>query len=177
MSAQDEQISPEHGRQFLEKYNGQRLLSKRTYKKRESRQADTHVCPTDPDATPFYSQPGHSRLGYNLHYVVDGGRARIIMAALVTPGAIQDQAPMLDLQRWIRFRWTIRPVLAVADKKYGTLDNMIGLAHDGIKAYLGLPDHRHRNKYYSDEDFHYDAQLDHCRCPAGEILPRSSYDR
>lgn len=109
--------------------------------------------------------------------MVDGSRARIILAALVTPAAIQNQAPMLDLERWNRLRWAVQPVLAVADKKYGTLDNMLGLAHDGTKAYLGLPDHRHRNKYYSDEDFYYDAQLDHYLCPADEVLPRSSYNR
>jgi transposase len=85
-----EKASP---RGFIEKYSGQRLISSRTHTTQE-RQADTHVCPTDPDATPLYSQPSHSRLGYNLHYVVDGGRARVILAALVTPAAIQDNTPM-----------------------------------------------------------------------------------
>jgi len=35
-------------------YNGQRLLSQCTHPTAE-RQADTHVCPTDPDVTPLHS--------------------------------------------------------------------------------------------------------------------------
>src|SRR5690242_21880535 len=35
--------------------------------------------------------------GYHTHYVVDGGgRARIIVAALVTPSEVMDNQPMLD---------------------------------------------------------------------------------
>ena len=166
----------ERGRPFVEKYGEQRLAGHNT-NTTQPRQADTHVCPTDPDATPLYSQPGHSRLGYNLHYVVDGGKSRIILAALVTPGSIQDQTPMLDLQRWSRFRWGIQPKLAVADKKYGSLANIVGLENDGICAYLAMPDHRHRKNYFSDEDFQYVTELDHYICPAGERLPRSTYDR
>jgi hypothetical protein len=108
---------------------------------------------------------------------VDGGQSRIILAVLVTPGSIQDQTPMLDIQRWVRFRWQIHPELVVADKKYASINNILGLERDGIHAYMSLPDHRHRRKYFSDEDFQYDSQQDHYVCPAGEMLPRSSYDR
>ena len=176
VSSDPEEKPGKKARPLVEKYDGQRIVGNRTHTT-QPRQADTHVCPTDPDATPLYSQPGHSRLGYNLHYVVDGGKSRIILAALVTPGAIQDQAPMLDLQRWSRFRWGIDPHLAVADKKYGTLHNIVGLEDEGIRAYWGMPDHRHRRNRFSDEHFQYNPELDHFTCPAGEILPRSSYDR
>jgi len=67
----------------------------------------------------LYVQEGHSRLGYNVHYVVDGGKARIILATLVTPAAIMDNTPMLDLERWVRFRWRLQPHVAVDDTKYG----------------------------------------------------------
>lgn len=167
---------PEVPRRFVEKYNGQRLLSSRTHTTQQ-RQADTHVCPTDPDATPLYSQPGHSRLGYNLHYVVDGGKARVILAALVTPAAISDNIPMLDLQRWVQFRWQVKATLAVADTKYGSLSNIVGLEQTGVRAYVGLPDHRLRHNVFAYEDFAYDPDHDHYVCPAGETLRRSSYDR
>ncbi len=166
----------EKARSFVEKYDGTRITGSHS-NPQFPRQADTHVCPTDPDATPLYNQPNHSRLGYNLHYVVDGGRSRIILAALVTPGAIQDQTPMLDLQRWVRFRWRIQAKLAVADAKYGSLANIIGLENDGLFAYIPMPDHRHRKQLFSDEDFQYDPDLDRYICPAREILPRSSFDR
>ena len=44
---------------------------------------DYQVSTTDPDATLMRSKGGVN-LGYHTHYVVDGGRARIILAALVT---------------------------------------------------------------------------------------------
>jgi transposase len=168
--------SPEVSRSLVEKYSGQRLLDSRT-QATQARQADTLVCPTDPDATPLYSQPGHSRLGYHVHYVVDGGKARIILAVLVTPASIMDNTPMLDLERYTRFRWRLHPRLAVGDKKYGTVSNLVGVEQDGIHAYLGLPDFRPRHKVFSYEQFRYDSEQDHYICPAGEVLPRSSFDR
>ena len=49
---------------------------------------------------PAFTQKFRSCRGY----VVDGGKARIILAALVTPASIMDNPPMLDLARWVRFR-------------------------------------------------------------------------
>ena len=51
--------------------------------------ADYQVSTTDPDATLMRSKGGVD-LGYHTHYVVDGGRARIILAALVTPSEVMD---------------------------------------------------------------------------------------
>ena len=38
-----------------------------------------------------------SHLGYYTHYVVDGGRSRLILNVLVTPFEVTENAPMLDL--------------------------------------------------------------------------------
>src|SRR5215467_4794495 len=115
-------VDGQASRGLTQTYNGQRLLSSRTHATAE-RQGDSRLCPTDPDATPLYAQFGHSRLGYHVHYVVDGGKARVILAALVTPASIMDNTPMLDLERWVRFRWHLHPAIAVGDTKYGTLAN------------------------------------------------------
>ena len=56
--------------------------------------ADYQVSTTDPDATIMRSKGGVD-LGYHTHYVVDGGKARIIVAALVTPSEVMDNQPML----------------------------------------------------------------------------------
>ena len=45
--------------------------------------ADYQVSTTDPDTTIMRSKGGVD-LGYHTHYLVDGGKARIIVAALVT---------------------------------------------------------------------------------------------
>ena len=60
--------------------------------------ADYQVSTTDTDATIMRSKGGVD-LGYHTHYVVDGGWARIIVAALVTPSeeAIEFVKPLSRL--------------------------------------------------------------------------------
>ncbi len=157
-------------------YKGQRLLSRRTHATAE-RHGDSWVASTDPDATMLYSQHGQSRLGYNVHYVVDGGKARVILATLVTPASIMDNTPMLDLARWVRFRWHLQPRIAVGDTKYGTTANIVGLEQDGLRAYLALADQSVRTKLYSHGRFHYDAQNNRYLCPQEHFLPLSSFDQ
>jgi hypothetical protein len=43
--------------------------------------ADWHVSTTDPDASMMVTKGG-SHLGYQTHYVVDGGKARIILGPI-----------------------------------------------------------------------------------------------
>lgn len=60
------------------------------------RPADRVVSTTDPDATHLPFRDG-TRLGYQGHYLVDGGKARIILGALATPGEVPEERPALDL--------------------------------------------------------------------------------
>jgi transposase len=161
---------PATPRGFVEKYNGTRLSGVR--QNSYQRTTDARVSPTDPDATPMKAFNGDkARLGYHDHYVVDGGQARIILAALVTPSSIMDNSPMLDLERWGRFRWKLHPDIAVGDTKYGTIENIVGLEQDGIKAFLPTADLRQRTEFYPVERFTYDAQNDRFMCPQGHDLP------
>jgi hypothetical protein len=73
------------------------------------RMADFQVSTTDPDATLMQDKRGGSHLGYHTHYVVDGGKARIILAALVTPSEVMENQPVLDLLWRTRFRWKLHP--------------------------------------------------------------------
>jgi hypothetical protein len=54
------------------------------------------VSSTDPDATSMRTKSG-TALGYHDPYVVDGGKARIILAALVTPADVVEHVPLRDL--------------------------------------------------------------------------------
>jgi hypothetical protein len=45
------------------------------------RTADVRISTTDPDATPMRLKGGGTHLGYQTHYVVDGGKSRIIVGA------------------------------------------------------------------------------------------------
>jgi transposase len=58
------------------------------------RMADFVVSTTDPDATVMLTKGEGRHLGYHTHYVVDGGKARIIMAVLVTPSEVMENQPM-----------------------------------------------------------------------------------
>ena len=105
---------------------------------------------TDPDAAPMRIPGGDSAvLGYRDHYIVDGGKARIILSALVSPASIMDNTPLLDSIDWTCSRWSIEPKIAVGDAKYGTVPNIVGLEERGIRAYLPTPDLSKRSEYYS----------------------------
>src|SRR5688500_5314176 len=118
---------------LVTKYNGKRLSGIR--KPHYQRITDNRISPIDPDAAPMQPSGGGSAvLGYRDHYVVDGGKARIILSALVTPASITDNTPILDLVDWVCFRWRLDPKLAVGDAKYGTVPNIVGLEKRGIKA-------------------------------------------
>lgn len=155
---------------FVRKYDGTRLTGRRS--KTYRRITDDKISPTDPDASPMSRFNGDvAKLGYHTHYVVDGGKDRIILAALVTPASIMDNTPMLDLARWVRFRWQLHPEIAVGDAKYGTVENITGLEQDGIRAYVPITDTGRRTGFYPADSFHYDAERDLFSCPQGHELP------
>src|SRR5215212_1957871 len=134
------------------------------------RTADFRVSTTDPDATPMLQGSGRTHLGYQDHYVVDGGKARIILAALVTPSEVQENQLALDLLWWTRFRWKLRPQQVTGDTKYGTVANIAAIEAQGIHAYVPLSAVGQRTGRFGDQDFRYDAAADTYRCPGGQTL-------
>ena len=102
------------------------------------RVADFRASTTDPDASPLRPTGGGARLGYHDHYVVDGGKARIILTALVTPAEVQDNQPALDLLWRTRFRWKLHPRQVTGDSKYGTVENIVAIEDQRIRAYVPL---------------------------------------
>ncbi len=88
------------------------------------RTADFRISTTDADATPMRLKGGGTHLGYQTHYVVDGGKRRIILGVLVTPGEVMENQPMLDLLWRARFRWKLRPRQVTGDTTYGPIENI-----------------------------------------------------
>jgi len=159
--------------ELVEKYDGSRMTGVR--KPSYERLTDREVCPTDPDASPMQpSGGGNSVMGYSDHYIVDRGKHRIILHALVTPASIMDNTPLLDLVRWVCARWQLKPKQATGDTKYGTIPNIVGLEQMHIRAYLPTPDLSGRTKFYPADRFQYDAEHDQYVCPQGQILRLSS---
>jgi hypothetical protein len=132
---------------------------------------------TDPDASPMQAKnKGTSRLGYQVHYVVDGGKARVILNVLVTPAEVTENLPMLDLLFRSRFRWRLRPHSVTADAAYGTIENIAAVEKAGIHAYMALPKHDERGPFFGKNEFVYDAERDLYTCPQGETLHRKGCD-
>jgi hypothetical protein len=105
--------------------------------------------------------------------VVDSGKARIILAALVTPADVMENAPMRDLLWRIRFRRKLRPHHVTGDTTYGTVENIVAVEDAGIRAYVPLPDWGSRRPaFFGQDDFAYDAANDQYRCPEGQNLRR-----
>jgi transposase len=133
------------------------------------RLTDLRVSPTDPDAA-LMSDGRKPALGYYDHYVVDGGKARIILGALVTPADVMENVPMQDLLWRARFRWHLHPKRAIGDSTYGTVDNVRALEEDGIHAYVPLSDVGRRAGFFGPDAFTYNAEQDIYTCPNGTAL-------
>jgi Transposase DDE domain len=103
--------------------------------------------------------------------VVDGGKRRIILAVLVTPGEVMDNHPMQDLLWHTCFRWRLRPKQVTADSLYGTGENLKAIEEAGMRAYIPISERgQHNIGYYGSARFTYDASQDLYCCPQGQVL-------
>ena len=138
------------------------------------RTSDSRASKTDPDATPMTSWARSGRAGSatSVHHVVDGGKARIILNALVTPSEVTENRPMLDLLWSTVFRWRIHPRQVTGDAKYGTRENVAALEKAGIRAYVAIPNYFdfRDTGLFGPGHFRYDPENDHYLCPAGQTL-------
>ena len=134
------------------------------------RTADFRASTTDPDASPLRPNGTGAWLGYHDHYVVDGGKARIILTALVTPAEVQDNQPAVDLLWRTRVRWKLPLHQVTGDTKYGTIENIAAIEDQQIRAYFPLSEVGQRPGQFPVHAFVYDAATDTCRCPGGETL-------
>jgi transposase len=125
---------------------------------------------TDPDASPMAMRDGRTVLGYQDHYLVDGGRARIILHCLVTPGDVMENQPFLDQFRRTLFRYKLRPRRVIADTTYGTAANIRAIEDEGIQMFTPLPDWEQSSPYLPVAAFTYDADRDVYTCPQGTTL-------
>ena len=134
------------------------------------------VSRTDPDATPMTLSTGRTVLGYQDHYLVDGGRARIILNCLVLSGDVMENQPFLDQFRHTLFRRKLHPKRVIADTAYGTIENLTAMDQAGVQMLTPLPNWEKSTPYFKTADFTYDAEQDVYSCPKGETLTLTSVD-
>ena len=137
------------------------------------RVSDRKVSRTDPDACAMLMRDGRTVLGYQDHYLVDGGRARIILHAFMTPGDVAETNVLVDQVRRTQFRRQLHPKRVIADAKYASASNIEALESAGIHAYVPLPEWDKSSTRFKHTDFTYDAEQNVYRCPQGEeLVPR-----
>jgi transposase len=136
------------------------------------RRTDFVASATDPDAALMRLKHGGSHFGYHDHYVVDGGKKRIILEVLVTPADVMENQPMLDLLWRTCFRWKLWPRQVTGDTTYGTVENIVAIEDANIRAYMPLPDFDQRSPLYGQRKFTYDPERDTYICPQGKLLSR-----
>jgi transposase len=134
------------------------------------RTTDFRVSLTDPDATPMHTGSG-TALGCHDHYVVDGGKRRIILAAFITPADVMENVPFRDLLWRVCFRRKLRPGQVTGDTTYGTVENIVAVEDAGIRAFFPLPNFDQRTPFFGRDKFAFDAEADRYTCPAGQRLP------
>jgi transposase len=148
-----------------------RLDPKRSAVGSYRRTTDFRVSRTDPDASPMHTGSG-TALGYHDHYVVDGGKGRIILAAFVTPADVMENVPLRDLLWRVCFRRKLRPRQVTGDTTYGTIENIVAVEDARIRAFFPLRDFDRRTPFFGKSAFAYDPGHDAYRCPQGQLLPR-----
>src|SRR5215210_3556599 len=129
------------------------------------RRSDFEASTTDTDAALMRRKQGGLHFGYHDHYAVDGGKARIILEVLVTPADVMENLPFLDLLWRARLRWRLPLRRVTGDTTYGTIENIVAVEDQGIRALVPLPDFDGRTPYYGLSKFTYEPDQDTYRCP------------
>src|SRR6266567_1045933 len=142
---------------------------------------DRKISLTDFDAKPLTMSDGRSVLGYQDHYLVDGGKARIIpgtrlRVSFVTPGDVAENQVLVDHLRRTLFRRKLHPKRMIADARYGTAPNVRDIEELGIRAYIPLHEVDKASPFFRHQDFTYDAERDGYACPQGEVLKLRGVD-
>jgi IS5 family transposase len=134
----------------------------------------THISTTDPEAQLARSKNGVTELNHKEHRLVDDAQG-VITAVAETPANVADgtQLPALYEQHLGTTGLKLARVTMVGDHHYGTADNYIFCAQEGIRAHLGpvSANLEERGKLPLSR-FVYEPAQDRLRCPQGHYLRR-----
>lgn len=134
---------------------------------------------TDPDAA--IVRRGDSKLRYQSHRAVDD--SGVVTATAVTPGDVNEAHLLMDLVESHEETTGESVDTAVADAKYGTIENYLACHDAGIEAHIpefkdGTEKRLKKRGLFLEDRFMYDAERDVYVCPAGgELKPRTIHKR
>ncbi len=138
-----------------------------------------YISTTDPDASVTRRGKGKSKLQYQIHRGVDK-KCEVITATEATPGEVHEAHRMQSLIDSHQKNTGQKVELAVADSKYGTIENYLTCKDQGIKAHINSLEQTQKDTgtqkgIFPKEVFTYDADNDIFICPSGQILKKRKY--
>ena len=133
-----------------------------------------HISTTDPDASVVRMGAGRSKLRYKIHRAVDE-EAEVITATEVTAGEVNEAHLLTRLIDQHQHCTGKTVQTAVADSKYGTIDNYLVCSDRGVMPHFESLDKGHRGSgrrkgIFEPSQFVYNPNEDLFICPAGELL-------
>lgn len=132
----------------------------------------THISTTDPTAELARSKNGLKDLNYKEHRLVDDAHG-VITAVATTRANVADglQLPELYEQHVVTTGMVRAGVTVAGDHHYGTADNYLYCAEQGMRAHLGpYQAHVQERGQLPPSRFVYEAEQDRLRCPEGHYL-------
>ena len=127
---------------------------------------------TDPDSSYVY-RPGRGRLFcYKDHLSIDSHK-RVIIAVVVTPGAVAEDHILNELLN----KQPVRVKEVCGDSQYGSASNYALCWKQGIKQSMPKRSSPRKKDLISPEQFLYDAEKDVYTCPNGKELRRLTLEK
>ena len=138
-----------------------------------------YISTTDPDASVTRRGKGKSKLKYQIHRGVDS-KHEVITATELTPGEVHEAHRMQSLIDTHEKNTETVVETAVADSKYGSIENYLACHDRGIKAHFSsLEEAQHgtgtKKGIFDKEAFTYNAESDTFTCPAGKTMKRRKF--
>jgi hypothetical protein len=138
-----------------------------------------YISTTDPDASVTRRGKGKSKLKYQVHRGVDP-KCEVITATEVTPGEVHESHCLESLIDTHENNTEATVETAVADSKYGTIENYLTCQNQGIKAHFSSLEQTQKGTgtkkdIFPKEAFSYNAETDTFTCPAGQSLKRRKF--
>jgi IS5 family transposase len=150
-----------------------RLEQQNDHEPKKGKANRKHISTTDPDAS-VVRMGGRSKLRYKVHRAIDE-KSEVTTATDVSAGE-KNQAKLLTSLIEQHQTNTGKAVkIAVADSKYGTIDNYLACCDRKIAPHFNSYDKAHqgtgiRKGIFEPSDFVYNPDEDLYICPAGELL-------
>lgn len=182
-------VNKESLKRYLNK--SYQVLESRLEEEQKSSDSDDHpksgaankkyISTTDPDASVIRRGKGASKLRYQIHRGVDK-KCEVITATEVTPGEVHEAHRMQSLIDSHQKNTELKVETAVADSKYGTIENYLTCKDQGIKAHINSLEQTQKNTgsqkgIFPKDAFTYDADNDIFICPAGQILKKKIFQK